>query len=167
MPFKRYLAPDEKRLLARYWQSASGFWRGTSAWRSWSLLFALVGTVLLQLLVQFYLNFWNRDFFNAIERKDSVELWRQATIFLPLAAASLALAIASVWDRMTMQRNWRAWLSSYLGIDDAWRSRAGRRRLRHRAGCIQLDIGQLRPARGVDLVGKPRIVAAARARPDR
>ncbi len=114
MPLKRYLAPDERRLLARYWQSASGFWRGTTAWRAWLLGFVLVGTVLLQLLVQFYLNFWNRDFFNAIERKDSAELWHQATIFLPLAAASLALAIASVWGRMTMQRTWRAWLSGHL-----------------------------------------------------
>lgn len=111
---KRYLAPDEKRLLARYWQSASGFWRGPNAWRAWLLLLMLVATVLLQLAVQFWLNFWNRDFFNAIERKDSLELWRQAMIFLPLAAASLTLAIASVWGRMTMQRTWRAWLSAHL-----------------------------------------------------
>lgn len=127
MPLKRYLAPDERRLLARYWQSASGFWRGKSAWRAWLLGFVLIATVLLQLLVQFYLNFWNRDFFNAIERKDSVELWRQAMIFLPLAAASLTLAIASVWGRMTMQRIWRAWLSGHLY--DYWLERGHYRQL--------------------------------------
>lgn len=102
MPHESYVAPDERRLLARYWHTASGFWRGPRAWRTWLLLFVLVATVLLQLVVQFYLNFWNRDFFNAIERKDSAELWRQALIFLPLAAVSLGLAIASVWGRMTM-----------------------------------------------------------------
>lgn len=127
MPHESYVAPDERRLLARYWHTASGFWRGPRAWRTWLLLFVLVATVLLQLVVQFYLNFWNRDFFNAIERKDSAELWRQALIFLPLAAVSLSLAIASVWGRMTMQRTWRAWLSERLY--DYWLERGHYRRL--------------------------------------
>jgi ABC-type uncharacterized transport system fused permease/ATPase subunit len=57
--------------------------------------------VLLQLLVQYRLNFWNRDFFNAIERKDGADIWAQALRFAPLGAASLILAIVSVWGRMT------------------------------------------------------------------
>jgi len=104
MPLKTYLAPDEKRLLSRFWQSASGFWRGSSAWRAWLLVVLLIATALLQLLVQYRLNYWNRDFFNAFERKNGIELWGQALIFIPLAAASLTLAIVSVWGRMTMQR---------------------------------------------------------------
>jgi putative ATP-binding cassette transporter len=39
---KQCLAPDEKRLLARFWQSASGFWRGQSAWLAWLLAGLLV-----------------------------------------------------------------------------------------------------------------------------
>jgi putative ATP-binding cassette transporter len=64
--------------------------------------------------VQYLLNFWNRDFFNAIGRRDGTGLWIEAWRFLPLAAASLALAVASVWGRMTMQRSWREWLSNHL-----------------------------------------------------
>ena len=104
---KTYLAPDERRLITRFWQSASGFWRGPQAWRAWLLIALLIATVLLQLLVQYRLNFWNRDFFNAIEQKNGTALWAQALIFLPLAGASIALAIVSVWGRMTMQRTWR------------------------------------------------------------
>ena len=92
------VAPDERRLLARYWKSASGFFRGASAWRAWLLVALLVSIVLLQLLVQFWLNYWNRDFFNAIEHKDSGKLWRQAIIFLPLAAASLTELWSKVGD---------------------------------------------------------------------
>ena len=109
-----YLAPDEKRLLSRFWQSASGFWRGRSAWRAWLLVVALIATVLLQLLTQYRLNFWNRDFFNAIGFKDEAGLWSQALRFVPLATASLALAVFSVWARMTLQRGWREWLSNHL-----------------------------------------------------
>ena len=107
-------APDEKQLLSRFWQSASGFWRGRSAWRAWLLVVLLIATVLLQLWTQYGLNFWNRDFFNAIGRKDAAELWTQALRFVPLAAASIFLTILSVWSRMTMQRKWREWLSNRL-----------------------------------------------------
>ena len=74
----------------------------------------LIGTVLLQLLTQYSLNYWNRDFFNAVERKDGAMLLTQALRFLPLVVASLTLAVFSVWGRMTMQRKWRAWLSDKL-----------------------------------------------------
>ena len=107
-------APDEKQLLSRFWQSASGFWRGRSAWRAWLLVVLLIATVLLQLWTQYGLNFWNRDFFNAIGRKDAAELWTQALRFVPLAAPSIFLTILSVWSRMTMQRKWREWLSNRL-----------------------------------------------------
>jgi putative ATP-binding cassette transporter len=109
-----YFAPDEKVLLARFWRSASGFWRGPRAWGAWLLVTVLIATVLLQLLTQYALNYWNRDFFNAIGRRDAAGLWTQALRFVPLAAASLALTVFSVWARMTMQRSWREWLSSHL-----------------------------------------------------
>jgi hypothetical protein len=64
----------------------------------------LTATVILQLLTQYAINFWNRDFFNAVERKDGAELLTEALRFVPLAAASLALAVFSVWARMTLQR---------------------------------------------------------------
>jgi len=88
----------------------------------------LIAVVLLQLLVQYWLNFWNRDFFNALERKDESALWVQARLFVPLAAASLVLALLSVWGRMTAQRNWRVWLSKHL--IDYWSGNDRYRRLK-------------------------------------
>lgn len=111
---KLYLPPGEKQLLLRFWQGARGYWRGKTAWRAWALIFALIANVLLQLLTQYGLNFWNRDFFDAIGRRDQMQLWNQALRFVPLAGASLALTVSSVWLRMTLQRSWREWLSNQL-----------------------------------------------------
>lgn len=111
---RKYLAPGERELLLRFWQSASGYWRGGAAWKAWLLTLSLIATVLLQLLTQYKINFWNRDFFDAIGRHDEARLWLEAARFLPLAAASLSLAVFSVWGRMTMQRTWREWLSNHL-----------------------------------------------------
>jgi vitamin B12/bleomycin/antimicrobial peptide transport system ATP-binding/permease protein len=116
---------DQRRLLGRFWRSAGGFWFG---WRIWAIIAVLIAVVLLQLLVQYWLNFWNRDFFNALERKDASELWAQARLFIPLMAASLALALVSVWGRMTVQRSWREWLTTHL--IDYWLGDARYRHLR-------------------------------------
>jgi putative ATP-binding cassette transporter len=64
-----YHSPGERQLLLRFWKSARGFWTCKSAGWAWLLTVLLIATVLLQLLTQYSLNFWNRDFFNAIERK--------------------------------------------------------------------------------------------------
>jgi hypothetical protein len=57
--------------------------------------------------VQYLLNYWNRYFFDALERRDAAALWTQAELFVPLAAASVVLGATSVWGRMTTQRKWR------------------------------------------------------------
>lgn len=114
---RTYFAPDERQLLLRFWQSASGYWHGSSALAAWLLVIALIANVLLQLLTQYGLNYWNRDFFDAVGRKDQPELLNQAWRFVPLAGASIALTMFSVWARMTLQRSWREWLSKQIYDD--------------------------------------------------
>ncbi len=104
---------DRKKLLARFWQSASQFWRKETAWVAGLAVF-LVALVLLQLLTQVLLNLWNRNFFDALGRKDAHTLWIQAQLFVPLAAASILLAATSVWGRMTAQRSWREALTRHV-----------------------------------------------------
>jgi putative ATP-binding cassette transporter len=112
-------SPDNSRQeRSRFWESASGFWRGLSAWRVWLLCASLIAIVVLQLYVQFRFNYWNRDFFNALEERDPVRLRAQALLLIPLCVASVALAAASVWGRMTVQRKWREWLT--ICLIDYW-----------------------------------------------
>ncbi len=104
-------APKQKGPVARYWQNASGFWRGRTGRTAWSLTVLLIIVAVLELLVKYRLNFWNRDFFNALEQKDSAAIWTQALLFAPIVAASTGLAMLGVWGRMTTQRKWRHWLT--------------------------------------------------------
>src|ERR1700687_5883293 len=106
--------PDQAQLASRFWASASGFWRGRSARGAWSLTLLIVAVVVLELAVQYAMNLWYRHFFDAFGRKDGTAVWTETLIFIPLVAASVTLAILSVWARMATQRRWRAWLSRYL-----------------------------------------------------
>jgi putative ATP-binding cassette transporter len=103
---------SDRALLSRFLRSARGFWRGKSAMIAWPLTVSLVVIAVFQLAVQYRLNYWNRDFFNALASRDSNTLWRQVFVFAPLAMASVALSVISVWTRMTTQRKWRQWLTS-------------------------------------------------------
>jgi len=105
---------SDRARLARFWSSAKGFWGGKSAMIAWPLTLGLVVIAVSQLTVQYRLNYWNRDFFNALARRDSGALWSQVVIFMPLATMSVALSVASVWARMTTQRKWRQWLTTNI-----------------------------------------------------
>ena len=100
--------------VRRFWQSALGFWSGAGRWLPWTLIGLLVVCVILQLLVQYRLNLWNRDFFNALESRNGAEIRHQTYLLPAFAAMSVALAITAVWGRMTFQRRWRDWLTAYL-----------------------------------------------------
>lgn len=122
--------------LRRFWRTALGFWSGGRAWIPWILIALLVVCVVTQLLVQYRLNLWNRDFFNGLERRDGREILQQTSLLPVLAACSIGLAITAVWGRMTFQRFWRQWLTTeLLGV---WLSNDNYRRLDNGPGEPQL-----------------------------
>lgn len=99
---------------------------------SWPLTIGLLTIAITQLAVQYRLNYWNRDFFNALQRRDAEGLWAQVTIFVPLACLSVGLSVTSVWTRMTTQRKWRQWLTT--NILGTWLAQERYRRLEAATG---------------------------------
>ncbi len=111
--FGQHFFGSQTQLLARFWRAA---WYAARVRKGWffSIVVLLLVIVLLQLVAQVLLNLWNRDFFDALQKKDSAALWHQAKLFIPIAASSIFLAAASVWGRMTAQRGWRESLTRHV-----------------------------------------------------
>jgi len=107
-----------KYLLRRFWITAKGFWARGSRSHAWFWTFGLVVIVILQVLVQYRINVWNRSIFDALEQKQAREVLYQSLLFIPLALSSIALAVIIVRARMTTQRRWRRWLTHH--IVDRW-----------------------------------------------
>lgn len=107
------VALARRRLFARFWRAASGFWTGVRKREAWFLTLTLFAIILGQLFVQYRLNVWNRDIFDALEKRDISLVGWLAMLFVPLALAAVAFNVASVWGRLTTQRAWRAWLTDY------------------------------------------------------
>jgi putative ATP-binding cassette transporter len=110
----------EKRqyLLACFWDAALGFWRKGAGPTAWLLTLALVTITLVNLGVQYRINFWHREMFDALDRKDGNAVVYQSLIFLPLTFLNVSLAVAALHARMTTQRRWRQWLNSH--VLDRW-----------------------------------------------
>jgi vitamin B12/bleomycin/antimicrobial peptide transport system ATP-binding/permease protein len=101
-------------VLRRFWQSATGFWRGIGSRRSWLLMGAIVLTIVLNLAVSYGMNIWNRAIFDALEKHGSGTVLSLALIYFPFLAASVCLMATQIYFRMTTQRQWRRWLTHHL-----------------------------------------------------
>lgn len=105
---------QRKPLVRRFWRDARGFWSAPESWKvAWLMTACLIALVVGQLVFQYQLNVWNKAIFDALEKKDAPAVLRQAIIFGPLAAGSIAVAVCIVYARMRTQRRWRAWLTEH------------------------------------------------------
>jgi vitamin B12/bleomycin/antimicrobial peptide transport system ATP-binding/permease protein len=105
-------------LLARYWESALGFWRRGGppmAW-VWTIVMFVIASV--DIVVQYQYNRWYRAMFDALDKKDTVEVVHQTLIFVPIILAVVGIAMGATYARLTTQRTWRDWLNTH--VLDRW-----------------------------------------------
>jgi putative ATP-binding cassette transporter len=105
---------SDRGLLARFWRSARAYWCGPSAWRVWLLCALMLVIMVAQLVLQYSLNYWTREFFDSLAQRNADLLFRLTMLFLPLVAFGTTLEVISVWSRMTAQRQWRRNLTQHL-----------------------------------------------------
>src|SRR5438046_686243 len=105
-------------LLARFWDAALGFWRQGGGRTAWSLTFMVIAIALTNLALQYRLNVWHRVMFDALDKRDGSGVLYQTMIFFPLILASVSVAAAATYAKLTLQRRWRDWLNAH--VLDQW-----------------------------------------------
>ncbi|MCC8937393.1 ABC transporter ATP-binding protein/permease [Bradyrhizobium sp. Arg68] len=112
------LSPEEAEqvrkeyLLTRFWISARGYWGRSGDRLAWLFTIGLGLLIIAHVAVQYGINVWNREIFDAIEKRDSISVFQLTAIFVPLAIGSVLLGVAQVFARMGIQRRWRAWVTN-------------------------------------------------------
>ena len=107
-------------LLARFWESALGFWRRDGGRTAWVLTFAAIILGLVNLGLQYLLNVWHRGMFDALDQRDRNGVVYQTIIFFPLIVGVVAVAAGGTYAKLTLQRRWRDWLNAH--VLDQWLS---------------------------------------------
>src|SRR5258705_1965909 len=105
-------------LLARFWEAALGFWRRGGGRTAWLLTLTVITIALVNLGLQYRLNVWHRAMFDALGKRDGREVLHQSIIFFPLIFASVGVAAAATYAKLTLQRGWREWLNAH--VLDQW-----------------------------------------------
>ena len=91
---------------------ASGYWTAPGyRLAAWSLTAGMVVFGVINVGIALWLNIWNRDFFNALDKRDTAELVEQLYILAAIVvSAGIAVAI-HLHIRRRLQINWRSWLT--------------------------------------------------------
>jgi vitamin B12/bleomycin/antimicrobial peptide transport system ATP-binding/permease protein len=102
------------------WRLAKPYWVSEEKWSARGLLLAVVALNLGNVYISVRLNEWNNAFYNALQKLDSGEFFRQLGVFCILAALFIVMAVYALYLSQMLQIRWRRWLTRrYLG---AWLS---------------------------------------------
>ena len=99
-------------VLRRYIRLSGGYWRGPKRAGAIGLTVAMFGLAVLQILIQIWLNFWNKGFFDALERKDWATFTHELLFFGLIVVASVACTSTHLFVKRRLQFGWRAWLTA-------------------------------------------------------
>ena len=114
-PSPQAQVPDlQKRMLRHFMRLSLGFWRSEAKLAAWVLSLAFIGCLFLKVGVDLAVNWWNKYFFDALQNKETQQLFYSILIVLVLAALSAGIAGLLQYVRMRFQLRWREWLSKTL-----------------------------------------------------
>jgi putative ATP-binding cassette transporter len=98
--------------LLRFWHLAGPYWRSPRRGRAWLLAGLVVALTIAQVALAIALNFWNEQFFNALEQKQLDRFLLLVGIFAALVAATVLVMSLHLHFKRRLQIDWRDWLTA-------------------------------------------------------
>ncbi|QAX81878.1 ABC transporter ATP-binding protein/permease [Candidatus Pseudomonas adelgestsugas] len=95
----------------RTWAMITPYWRGEEKGTAWLLLAAVVGLSLFSVAVSVWITHWYKDFYNALEKKDTVAFWQLIVYFGGIATIAILGAVYRLNLTQMLTIRWRAWLT--------------------------------------------------------
>ncbi|MDB5798886.1 MAG: ABC-type transport system, permease and ATPase component [Paucimonas sp.] len=87
------------------------YWVSERRWRARGLLAAVVVLALTMVYLNVQFNDWNREFYNALDNKDTAAFKEQIIRFSVLAFTYIAVAIYKIYLTQALEIDWRAWMT--------------------------------------------------------
>jgi putative ATP-binding cassette transporter len=104
---------QKARFLTAFWALAKPYWVSEQRKKGLGLLIAVVGLSLGLVYLEVQFNTWNKDFFNALEKKDQAEFFSQLWRFTYLALIWIVAGVYRLYLQQMLQIEWRAWLNEH------------------------------------------------------
>ena len=104
-------AVTERGFLRQAWDIAWPYWKSEEKWSAIGLLGAVVALNLITVWLNVRFNYWNNNFYNALQQYDWPEFWRQFAIFGGLALAFMVVGVYAAYLQRILHIRWRRWLT--------------------------------------------------------
>ncbi|NVZ49773.1 ABC transporter ATP-binding protein/permease [Pseudomonas sp. B6002] len=95
----------------RTWAMITPYWRSEEKGKAWLLLAAVIGLSLFSVAISVWINHWYKDFYNALEKKDTDAFWQLIGYFGGIAAVAILGAVYRLYLTQMLTIRWRAWLT--------------------------------------------------------
>ncbi|KRP74237.1 ABC transporter ATP-binding protein/permease [Pseudomonas paralactis] len=99
------------QFFRRTWAMITPYWRSEEKGRAWLLLAAVIGLSLFSVAISVWINHWYKDFYNALEKKDTAAFWQLIGYFGAIAAVAILGAVYRLYLTQMLTIRWRAWLT--------------------------------------------------------
>jgi putative ATP-binding cassette transporter len=106
-----------RRFLTAFWALAKPYWVSEQRRKGLVLLATVVGFSLALVWINVQLNYWNNDFYNALQEKKLDDFWRLLGKFTVLAFAYIGIAVYRFYLQQMLQIEWRTWLNERFLAD--------------------------------------------------
>ncbi len=100
--------------LTAFWALAKPYWLSPQRAKGLALLAAVIGLSLGAVFLEVQFNTWNRDFYNALEKKDQPAFFEQLWRFTYLALIWIVVVVYRLYLQQMLQIEWRAWLNEHF-----------------------------------------------------
>ncbi|MEO8488887.1 ABC transporter ATP-binding protein/permease [Pseudomonas sp.] len=95
----------------RTWAMITPYWRSEEKGKAWLLLAAVIALSLFSVAISVWINHWYKDFYNALEKKDTEAFWRLIGYFCGIATVAILGAVYRLYLTQMLTIRWRAWLT--------------------------------------------------------
>ncbi len=108
------MAERRRSFLREAWGIAWPYWKSEEKWAAGGLLVAITALTLFTVWLNVRLNYWYKDFYNALQQYNWNQFWKEFGIFGIIAFFWIVAAVYSVYLRQALQIRWRRWMTHHF-----------------------------------------------------
>jgi putative ATP-binding cassette transporter len=106
--------PRRGKFLKKLWALTWPYFWSEEKWIALGLLGVIVVMTLGLVYFDVLFNFWNNDFYNALQHKDEAAFWHQMAKFFYIAVPYIIVAVYNSYLQQMLQIRWRRWMTDRL-----------------------------------------------------
>src|SRR3954452_20919677 len=106
-----------KAFLRNLWRLMAPYWSSGERWPARGLLAVIVVMNLGLVYINVQLNWWNKEFYDALQQRNEGKFLSQLGIFAILATIYILVAVYRLYLNQMLQIRWRRWLTEHYISD--------------------------------------------------